>query len=186
MTDPLTLTAVGSTVIAEGIKFLYGQAAEAVKRWRERKDAYVPAKTVATKAVPPPVFEGHLEPLEFHLDEIGVLEQPLLKLRSALTEYVDGLAGINAGDREAYEVLDAFRRSMEAVYQQRLTFMGEQRAPSGPVIEGVIDVETVAGVATGVEARLITGGRIVGRAKSVRVEEGGALSGVVVGEVRLS
>lgn len=38
MPEPLTLAAVGGAVLAEGIRFLYGQATEAVKRWRERRD----------------------------------------------------------------------------------------------------------------------------------------------------
>ena len=39
MADPFTLGAVGAVVLTEGIKFLYGQAGEALKRWRERKAA---------------------------------------------------------------------------------------------------------------------------------------------------
>ena len=40
MSDPVTITAagVGMAAISEGIKFLYGQAAELLKRWRERRD----------------------------------------------------------------------------------------------------------------------------------------------------
>ena len=37
--DPFTLAAVGAVAITEGIKFLYGQAGEVLKRWRERKAA---------------------------------------------------------------------------------------------------------------------------------------------------
>jgi len=39
MIDPLTISAIGAVAITEGIKFLYGQAGELLKRWRERKDA---------------------------------------------------------------------------------------------------------------------------------------------------
>jgi len=40
MSDPTTLSAaaIGAAALTEGIKFLYGQAGEILKRWRERKD----------------------------------------------------------------------------------------------------------------------------------------------------
>lgn len=37
MSDPLTLTVVGTIVITEGIKFLYSQATEVLKIWRDNK-----------------------------------------------------------------------------------------------------------------------------------------------------
>ena len=39
MVDPLTLSTIGAVALTEGIKFLYEQAGEVLKRWRERKDA---------------------------------------------------------------------------------------------------------------------------------------------------
>jgi hypothetical protein len=40
MPEPVTLTAasIGAVALTEGIKFLYGQAGELLKRWRERKE----------------------------------------------------------------------------------------------------------------------------------------------------
>jgi len=40
MSDPDTLSAavIGSAALTEGIKFLYRQAGEILKRWRERRD----------------------------------------------------------------------------------------------------------------------------------------------------
>ena len=48
MSEPLTLTGVGVVVLTEGIKFLYAQAGESLKRWRERNRD---AKTAAAGAV---------------------------------------------------------------------------------------------------------------------------------------
>ena len=39
MVDPLSLSAIGAVALTEGIKFLYEQAGEVLKRWRDRKDA---------------------------------------------------------------------------------------------------------------------------------------------------
>ena len=37
MVEPLTLTTVSTVILTEGIKFLYGQATEALKAWRGRQ-----------------------------------------------------------------------------------------------------------------------------------------------------
>src|SRR5437879_6867359 len=39
MAEPLTLALVGSVILSEGVKFLYAQAGDALKRWRPRKEA---------------------------------------------------------------------------------------------------------------------------------------------------
>jgi hypothetical protein len=110
MPDPLTLAVVATSVVTEGIKFLYGQAAEAVKRWRESPKDAGASKTAQAKVTPPPqIFDGPLEPLEFHLGHVERLEKELLTLRSALAEQADGLAGVNADDRALLETIDAFR-----------------------------------------------------------------------------
>src|SRR5262245_38772260 len=95
MVEPLTLAVVSSAVVTEGIKFLYGQAAEAIKRWRERRDA---APTVAASAPPPPVFGNTLQPLEIHLERVATLEPQLLSLRRALADVADGLQTLSSDD----------------------------------------------------------------------------------------
>src|SRR4029453_12668768 len=65
MADPLTLAAVGALALAEGIKFLYGQAGEVLKRWRERKATAATGPTpVASEPVavelPAAAFDGRL------------------------------------------------------------------------------------------------------------------------------
>ena len=169
MPEPLTLEAVGGAVITEGIKFLYGQAAEAVKRWRERRAAQK-AETVPAAAPPFSAFEGPAESFEFHLEKVERLEKQLIQLRGALANYADGLETIDPGDHEVLEAVDALRQAMEAVYQRRLTFKGEQRASAGPVVEGSIDAGVIAGTASAVAARLIASGRIRGAIKADRVE----------------
>jgi hypothetical protein len=38
VSDPSPLSTVESTMLSEGIKFLFGQAAELLRRWRRRRD----------------------------------------------------------------------------------------------------------------------------------------------------
>jgi hypothetical protein len=181
MPEPVTLAVVATSVVTEGIKFLYGQAAEAVKRWRESPKDAGASQTAPAKVTPPPqIFDGPLEPLNFHLGQVERLEKELLILRSALTDQANGLASVNTNDRALLETIDAFRQAMEAVYQQRLTFVGEQRPRSGPVVEGTIDVPLIAGTAAAIRARLIASGKVVGRVKADRIESGASAYGVDV------
>ena len=38
MSDPFTLSSLGAVAITEGIKFLYAQAGQVLKRWREKRE----------------------------------------------------------------------------------------------------------------------------------------------------
>lgn len=185
MPDPITLSAIGVVALTEGIKFLYSQAGEVLKSWREHRKAASEAgkKTIPITVTPPPIFEGKLVPLEIHLDTLEPLEDHLLKLRASLANYADELEPVDPSDQQLLEEIDALRQVMEAIYQQRLTFKGEQRAASGPVVEGAIDVESVAGTAVGVEAKIISSGKVIGTGKAKRVEETGTLHGVKIDKI---
>lgn len=180
MPDPITLSALGAVALTEGIKFLYSQAGEVLKSWREHRKAAskVGEKTIPIAVTPPPIFEGKVASLEIHFDMLEPLAEHLLKLRTGLANYADELVPVDPNDQQLLEEIDALRQVMEAIYQQRLTFKGEQRAASGPVVEGAIDVESIAGKAIGVEAKIISSGRVVGTSKAKRVEETGTLYGV--------
>jgi hypothetical protein len=183
MVDPLTITAIGAVAIAEGIKFLYGQAGEILKRWRERKDAAQDASLQLNNTEPidvklPPVFEGQLAAPHIHFDAVERVELQLRGLRKDLSEYVDEIESVDLNDENLLQRVDALRQLLEAVYQQRITFKGEQRPPSGPVVEGRIDVGKVAGYAAAVRAQQIIGGTVRGEVKANHVESGGQVMGV--------
>jgi len=187
MPDPITLSALGAVALTEGIKFLYEQAGEALKRWRERKDttardakADLPQEeSVVVKL--PPVFEGQLSTVQIHFDAVERLEKQLLELKRGLSGYADGSEVMDSSDKALLEQIDALRQLLEAVYQQRITFKGEQRPPSGPVVEGHIDVQEVEGRVGGVIARTIGGSaHVKGDANVGTVKQGGEASGVTV------
>src|ERR1700682_1867660 len=146
--DPLTMS-LTSAVLTQGISFLYGQAGDALRWWRERKVAGDSAadQSHQSSAEIPPLFEGRLAPLVIHSDGMDTLEQDLKELRRALADYADGIETIDPKNVALLTATDALRRAMEAVYQQRLTFLGEARPPSGPLVEGHIEIEEVAGYA---------------------------------------
>ncbi|ONI74769.1 hypothetical protein ALI144C_38860 [Actinosynnema sp. ALI-1.44] len=176
MPDPLTLSVLGGAALTEGIKFLYGQATELLKRRRERKDAATaeqPAQTVET-----PELDGQLaQPLRVDQAALERLEPDLRALRRDLQDYVDGLEPVESSDDRLLQTADAVRRVLEAVYGQRITFRGEQRPASGPLAEGRVDVGTVAGYVAGVRAKTATG-TVRGMVNVDEVSAGGEVVGV--------
>src|SRR4051794_33553452 len=179
MVDPFTWTALGAVAATEGIKFLYGQATEVIKRWRDHKAGkQAESEAPIPVAVPEGVLEGELAPPKVDFDAAERLHDDIKQLASVLGNYANGLEEPDPDDPDLAAAADGLRRALEAVYGQRITFKGEDREPSGPVAMGSVDVQTVAGDVAGVRVRLARAGRIEGQAKAKKVEQGGKLSGV--------
>lgn len=176
MPDPLTLGMLGGVALTEGVKFLYGQATELLRRRRERKDAKAepPAPPVGT-----PALDGELEqPLRVDDAVLEQLEPDLRDLRRDLKDYVDEIEPIDSADERLLATADGLRSVLEAVYGQRITFRGEQRPASGPFVEGRVDVGTVSGYVAGIRAKNVTGGSLHGVVRADEVAAGGEAVGV--------
>jgi hypothetical protein len=183
MADPLTLAAVGAVALTEGIKFLYGQAGEALKRWRERKAAKATADEPAAAEpvsvqLPYDAFEGQLQEPRLHLEAVARLERELRDLRAAVADYAQGIDEVDPNNKRLLETVDGLRRVMEAVYGQRIVFKGEPGRSSGTVVVGEAKVKEVLGYVTGLRARKIISGSVTGRVEADRVEAGAQAVGV--------
>jgi hypothetical protein len=181
--DPITLSALGATALSEGIKFLYAQAGEAIKWWRERRDKDASGDE-PLPAPPDAPLEGPLTAATINRAAIERLEGEIRELRNALAPYADTVApeAVSPDDRELLEVVDGLRQALEAVTGQEITFKGEPRAPA-TVIEGEADVDRVAGYVAAVRARRVVGGHIRGGARAGTVERGGQVVSVDIDEL---
>jgi hypothetical protein len=182
--DPITLTGVGAVVISEGVKFLYGQAGELLKSWRNRRQKGDGDEPPRLEAPPPDLLDGSVQPAVANLDTVGRFEDELRELWQALAPYAAGIEDIDEHDAELLAATDSVRRILEAVFEQRITFRGERREPSGPVVIGEANIDAIAGDVAGVRARLISSGRITGIVKAKTAEKGAHISGVEAGEIR--
>lgn len=182
MADPFTLAAVGAVAITEGIKFLYGQAGEVLKRWRERKAAGKTANVEpADVQLPPTAFEGQLRQPQLHFEVVERLEPELRDLWAAVASYAQGIDEVNVGDAGLLQTVDALRGAMQAVYGQRITFKGEPGAASGaPLAVGQATVDEVLGSVAGLRAKKIIGGTAIGEVKAGVVRPGGHAIGLDV------
>jgi hypothetical protein len=177
MPDPVTLTALGAIAAAEGIKFLYGQASELLKAWRERRQ----------KAGDKPAAEAH--DLDVAILQSGALDaQPvarpadaavverehsaLVELSGALSPYALGQVDVDPTDAELAERAGRLRALLEAIYGQRFTFRGEQREPTGSRVTVHQALGLVEGHVLGAEADVGAGGdlRVEQRADTVSGE----------------
>ena len=180
MVDPLSLSVLGGVAAAEGIKFLYGQATELLRRRAARKDAEAKGETASAepmKVEAPDLLEGRLEPVVEDEQAVDELADELNTLRKELSDYVDGLATPDAADPKLNRTVEAIRQALESAVGQTITFKGEQRQPSGTVVEGRVNAETVRGIASGIDTDTVTG-EMRGAARADTVEETGRLAGV--------
>jgi hypothetical protein len=186
MADDLTLAVVQVELVKEGIKFLYGQADEALKRWRERKQAAVETKkidTVPSATAIPAIFGDNLPVPAIHLSTVARLEPELKQARSALLEYVDEPGAVTLDNYQLLETVDALRRMMEAIYGQRLSFRGEDRPASGPMVVGNINVDDVEGYVAAVRARSLNSGAVRGDIVAKKVSAGGSAVAVDIDRI---
>jgi len=183
MADPFSADALGDVVLTEGIKFLYEQAGEVLKRWRQRRDK--DASDVHDARLRPPecLLDGTVKPVEPRDDYADRLAEDVRQARQLLADYADGIETPHPGDHLLLEQVNALRQLLEAVSGQPITFKGEQRQPSGPLVTGQIDVDSVVGDAAAVRARVINSGEIRGSTKAGVVEAGGKLTGVEIDQI---
>jgi hypothetical protein len=181
--DPLTLSALGAVALSEGIKFLYGQASEILKRRRDRQqEASVERETdqVPRELDDVEILEGTLEPVVIDFDAADQLDADLKMLSQRLGNYANGIEEVDPTDEDLLRATDALRRVIEAIYQQRITFKGEARPPSGPLVDARVDVKEVVGYVAGVRAETIESGRVTSEVIAERVEQGAEAVGLDV------
>jgi hypothetical protein len=180
MVDPLSMTVLGGVAVTEGIKFLYGQATELLRRRAARKEAEAAGKAAALQPViveaPPDLLQGELKPVTEDANAVDELADELDTLRKQLSDYIDGIAKPDAADPVLDRKVDALRTALESAMGQRITFKGEQRNESGTVVTGRVSAKVVRGIASGIDTDVVKG-EMHGSATAETVEPGARLSG---------
>ncbi|MEA2202839.1 MAG: hypothetical protein QOI89_3544 [Solirubrobacteraceae bacterium] len=156
MPDPVTLTVLGGVAATEGIKFLYGQAAELLQAWRERRGK-VDAGDAPPSQLTVPILDNEVldgAPAQ-PIADATVLDREsksLVRLLGVLSPYVHGQADIDLADEELGEQAGCLRALLEAAYGQRFTFRGEQRDPTGTRVSVTQLLGEVEGAVLGADA----------------------------------
>lgn len=180
--DPLTLSALGTVALTEGIKFLYDQARDLIKTWRERRAAG-DTEPIPIADLEAPVLDAPIHSVSVNLAFVDEHQKDIRALRAVLTEYVDEGREIQQGDPELLAVIDALRNLLEVAYGQRITFRGEHRATTGTRIESAVEVAEVSGYVAAVRAQYLPEGGtdIKARLKAGDVHKKGRVVGVDLG-----
>lgn len=171
----MTLSVLGGLAATEGIKFLYGQAADLLKAWRDRRskgsgDVSVPVRSSSALDATPAQTAPDIEVLE-------KAEKQLVALSGALSPYALDQADIDVDDATLAAAAGDLRSLLEAIYHQRLTFRGEQREPTGSSVTVKQAIEVLAGEALGAKADVKSGSNLDVDQVVGTVTEGGSLTG---------
>lgn len=153
--------------MTEGIKFLYAQASETLRRRREHEDK--DPQGVGTPSVElarPEILIGKFLSENINSDALDRLAEALRVSTEKLV--AASQKGITLQDAELSSDFNLVRRILEAVHGQTITFKGESRAPSGPVLINQMEIDDVVGSATGIIVVRMSRGRIASAVKSQR------------------
>jgi len=168
--DTVAIPVLAGAALTQGVSFLYGQAAEALRIRREGRAAHRSALLV------PEAFE----PADFAVvPDLAVLDARARELRMLLA-IAEPFAGCSADDLDGADesfraCFGHIRLALEEIYGTRFTFSGERRP--GPRIQQ--SVSDVRGRTTGMRVRgqgAKASGEIVQRVKTVH--QSGELTGL--------
>ncbi|MDQ3764687.1 MAG: hypothetical protein M3460_25080 [Actinomycetota bacterium] len=180
--DPVTLTVLGGVAATEGIKFLYGQAAELLKAWRERRkkareQAVTEPRDLDVPILPSAVLDA--QPVARHADGAIVerTHSALVELSGALSPYALGQVDVDLTDAELAGRVGRLRALLETIYGQRFTFRGEEREPTGSEVAVHQALGAVEGNVLGAEADVGAGGDLLIEQRADRVGEKGSVTG---------
>src|SRR3954454_19751265 len=108
MPDPITLGSLGTVVLSEGIKFLYGQATDLLKRWRDHsQNPDKPVSEPVQVPLPPGAFAGQLADPRVYYQELEQVHVQLNEARKFLLDYTDGTAEVDPSDAALIANVDA-------------------------------------------------------------------------------
>jgi hypothetical protein len=171
------VTQVGTSVLQEGVRFLYQQAAEILASWRaRRRDPDAPSARLLPS--PEGVMVGAARPAD-------VPSQLAIDALQEVKDLVEPLTGADAplGDAAARQAIAALRELVEAALGTSITFAGEEPRPLS--VSGVgVAAARIEGRVTGLRANLakLQGAEI----SDVRVDAGDVASGGEVTGVDLT
>ncbi len=133
MVDPLSLSVLGGVALNEGIKFLYGQTTELLKRRRDQEQATATGAASSTEVAVqrPEVLDQPLSRVEVDFGVVASHDQQLREMRGGLADYAEGLADVDPTDVRLLKQVASLRALLELAYGQHLTFQGETRPATG-------------------------------------------------------
>jgi hypothetical protein len=181
MPDPVTLSVLTAAALTEGIKFLYGQAGELLKRRRERKDA--DRKGLQAPSLDVPIIEnnivaGQLTSIAVNQDILDQRGDQLETLSEKLGLYDRGVYAIDPTDDELIARAEALRGLLELAYGQRITLKGENREATGSSVNVDVIVRRVEGQLILAEVDHVgEGGHVVAEGNVDTVAQGATMIG---------
>jgi hypothetical protein len=193
MVEPISLGVIGGVALTEGVKFLYSQVGDWLKRRRDLKNADSlknENQTLPVTTTLPPALGGDRISSDVPFEYIDAKQSELVELRSALSNYADETLAdetleVDRTNVELLGIIDDLRKLAEEALGRRLTFVGEVgREPSGTaIVRGDVQVnEAIDANISGVDAEVVEGGSIHGTA-DVKTARGGTVAGVKAGRV---
>lgn len=185
-TSSITLAGVGGAVVSEGIKFLYGQAAEILKRWRERADcdSETSADSHSEIRLPTVFAEKYLKGIPDYV-VVARHADVLREVCKELSEYATDIAEVADGNDHPRKLLNVLRSILEEVYGQTITFKHEDRALHCPpvTVGGYVIARRIGGRVVATSVTEAVAGEIHGKVEADNIAKGADVTAVNIHSV---
>jgi hypothetical protein len=172
--DPLSLVVLGAAA-TQTITFLYSQVGELLKARRERQAR--PDAPAEVPLVDPSVLDRPLTSTRIDAEVLDREADSLVGLSAALAPVASGHVELDPNDPVIAMRAAQLRALLEAIYGQRITFRGEERAPSGSQVDVVQLLGDVSGAVTGSESDVGSGGHLTVKQRTTTVAPGATVTG---------
>ncbi|WP_369270689.1 hypothetical protein AB5J55_12185 [Streptomyces sp. R11] len=149
--DPVTVAAIGAVALTEGIRFLYDQAADLLRRMRDRSDVRHESVEIDGAGA----LDSALGTVRIDYGRAEAQADAIRDLRRELADQAEGFVQADPSDERLVEAVDALRRLLETVYGRRITFRGEPREQSGAVVDVHVAAAAVDGYVAAVRAKRV-------------------------------
>ncbi|MFE5923156.1 hypothetical protein [Streptomyces sp. NPDC056468] len=91
------------------------------------------------------VLAGELTPKPIDEDAVDQHEEDLVTLAERLSSYASGIRRVDPDDPDLLHTVESLRGLLEMIYQQHITFRGEQRSRTGSSVDVALTAQQVDG-----------------------------------------
>lgn len=144
MPDPLTVAILGAA-FTESVRFLYNQASDLLRAYREGKSAGAAETSVEIPVADTAPLSGRLGSLSANTEALEVQSDRIIRSLQAVAPVAQGWQLADNADSSIEAAAADLRDALEKVIGQRITFVGEERDPSGTIVVVEQDLESMQG-----------------------------------------
>ncbi|MGW1544013.1 hypothetical protein ACWCPM_27865 [Streptomyces sp. NPDC002309] len=175
------MASIGAVALSEGIRFLYGQATELLRRLRARREGRTVEGEILVDGGD--ALDGPIGLVRIDYARAAEQNEAIRDLSRSLGEYAEGIESVDPANTDLVHSAHALRQLLETVYGRRITLRGESRERSGATVDVEITAGQVDGYVAAVRAKRVGNAEVSARVRVDTVNSGAETVGLEVDDL---